>query len=239
MRARFDPAGRTRMSVNSFGARVMVFLNGQLLSQLSWQEGEREALLGEELALGENEVVVIMQVSPRARGREGVAQEPARFPTVALTGLDGEVPITNWEVSMGLAGEARGWTGQDLDVTSWHLIRFGPWRQQGRDLAKLSGIGWYRVPFGLPQPRRWRIPYQVTVSVTGAAAVYLNGHLLGFCPGDGTYTFPAPGEWLTADRENVLALAVFGVTEATGLRRVEIAADRAHMTKRRAVEIRF
>jgi len=239
LRARFDPAGRTRISVNPFGQVALVFLNGRLVPELSGRPEESEALPGEALGLGENELMVIVRTRPRAEGREGVAEKPARFPAVSLIGVDGAVPVTTWEVSVGLAGEALGWTQQECDVSTWHLIRLGPWRQQGRDLAKVSGIGWYRVPFGLPEKRQWRIPYQVTVAVTGAAALYLNGHSLGVCPGDGTYAFPAPGEWLSADRENVLAAAVYGPTDATGLQRVEVAADRAHMSKRRAVEVKF
>ncbi len=239
LRARFDPAGRTRMSVDPRGARLLLFLNGQFVPELSWQDGPREALLGEQLLLGENEVLVLMQVPARARGSEGVAQGATEFPAVAMVGVDGAAPITGWECRVGLIGEARGWTAQDLDVTSWHFIRFGPWRQQGSDLEKVSGIGWYRVPFGLPKPRRWTIPYRVAVTTAGAATVYLNGNLLGFCPGDGVHTFSAPSEWLSYDKDNVLAIAVYGAADDIGLRRVEIAADRTHMTRRRAIEIRF
>ena len=240
LKARFDPAGRTRMAVSAPGGPLMVFVNGQLIPELSGLPGKHQADIIAHLTGGENEVVIILEVPPRARGRAGVAEKALPLPEVQLLGPDGPAPVEGWQVCAGLGGEAKGWTRPGVDTSTWHLLRFGPWREQGGELATVSGVGWYRVPFGLPDARQWQIPYYLTVSLTGSAALYLNGHPLGVCLGDGTYSISLPGDWLNhGDQENVLAAAVYGVADATGLRRVEVAADRDHMTKRRAVEIRF
>jgi hypothetical protein len=107
-------------------------------------------------------------------------------------------------------------------------------------------VGWYRVPFGIPQAGDWRIPYQVKLDVAGAAVLWLDGRPLATCGGDGPalsgvegrYTIPVP-EALVRPGENTLAAAVYGFSDATGLRRVEVAADESRMTKQRALEIRF
>ena len=240
LKARFDPGGRTRMAVSAPGGPLMVFVNGQLMPNLSGPPGNYQADIMAHLTDGENEVVIILNVPPRAKGRAGVAEKALPLPGVQLLGPDSPAPVQGWQVCPGLGGEANGWTQPGLDTSAWHFIRFGPWREQGRELAMVSGVGWYRVPFALPDARQWKIPYHLTVALTGSAALYLNGHPLGVCPGDGTYSIPLPGDWLNhQEQENVLVAAVYGVAGATGLGRVEVAADGDHMTKRRAVEIRF
>ncbi len=240
LKARFDPAGRGRMAVSAPGGPLMVFVNGQLIPELSGAPGKHQADIAAHLAGPDNELVIILEVPPRAKGRAGIAEKAAPLPEVQLLGPDSQAPVQGWQVCAGLGGEAKGWTQPGVDTSTWHFLRFGPWREQGGELAMVSGVGWYRVPFGLPDARQWQIPYQLTVSLTGSAALYLNGHPLGLCPGDGTYSISLPGAWLNhGDQENVLAVAVYGLADATGLRRVVVAADGDHIAKRRAVEIRF
>jgi hypothetical protein len=243
LRARFDPQGRTRLVMDGTTDPVLAFVNGRLVPELSGRAVRREADLRDLLSPGENEIVIVMQSLPGQKGDAAVLAGPCLIPAVSLagegTGSDGSLPLERWEVSVGLAGEFSGWTGLGLDVGDWHFIRFGPWRKQGRELAGVTGVGWYRVPFGLPHPGAWRIPYQLEVDLGGPAALYLNGEGLATCPGGGLYVVPLSEARVRGGDENVLAAAVYGVGPEAGINRVEIAADREHMTKRRKVEIRF
>ena len=239
LRSLFDPAGRTRMTLAESTDPALVFVNNTFVPELSGTAPKREADLSGVLLPGENSTVIVLHLLSRARGREGLYGAAKRLPAVSLGADSAALPLESWEISVGLPGEAAGWQTPGLDLSRWHFIRFGPWRNQGSALADFPGVGWYRVPFGLPRSREWRIPYYLKVSLTGTAALYLNGARLATCRGDGSYRVPLPEAQLSSDQENLLAAAIYGFTEETGLRRVEIEADQEQMTKRRALEIRF
>jgi hypothetical protein len=237
-RSRYDPGGRSRMVVKGSPDPALVFVNGQFIAALSGTAPEREADLSGALVQGENEVVIVLHLLTRPRGLEGALGGPRRLPTVTMVG-DGEpLVLTSWEVSTQLEGEQAGWNRDEHELSDWHFVHFGPWRRQGKELAGAAGVGWYRVPFALPQPGAWRIPYQVKLDITGAAVLWLDGRPLATCGDEGRYTIPVP-EALVRPGENTLAAAVYGFSDATGLRRVEVAADESRMMKQRTLEIRF
>jgi hypothetical protein len=238
LRSRFDPGGRPRMVLKGSRDPALVFCNGEFISDLSGSAAERQADLSGILVQGVNEVVIVLHLLPRTPGAGGILAGPRGLPAVVVVG-DGEpLSLTTWEMSTGLAGELAGWNRQDHNTSDWHFIRFGPWRRQGRELARAAGLGWYRVPFGLPEPGKWQVPYRVTIDLTGAAVLWLNGRPLATCVGDGRYSIPIP-QALVRPGENMLAAIVYGADEATGLRRVEVAADEARMTRATTLEVRF
>jgi hypothetical protein len=239
LRARFDPGGRKRMTIAGSSDPTLVFVNGEYVAELSGSASEREADVSGLLLEGENRVELVVHILPRAPGHVGLRSEVKRLPAVRLTGESGEMVVGNWEAAEGLAGESAGWQGLPVDTRRWHFVRFGPWREQGRDLAEVRGVGWYRVPFGLPRAGEWRIPYRALIDLSGTAAVYLNGALIATCQGNGRYLLPLPSELLVEGGENVLSLAVYGLSPDTGVGRVEVRAEEERMARRRVVEIRF
>ncbi len=126
-----------------------------------------------------------------------------------------------------------------VDVRRWHFIRFGPWREQGRDLMGVRGVGWYRVPFELPRADGWNLHYRLSATLYSGGNVYLNGRLLAACRGEGRYVLPLPGAPLRQGDVNVVALTLYGLGPETGLHRLEVAADGERITRRRVLDIRF
>jgi|GEM_PF-2940011 len=239
LRARFDPSASHLISLRGSTDPALVFLNGQFVPELSGTASQRRADVGARLVPGENQIDIVLHILPRGYGLSGLRGRPKQLPEVALLTDDGSRLLDEWEISDGLAGEAVGWQNPELDLARWHFLRFGPWRAGGGDLAEANGVGWYRLPFGLPSPEAWHIPYRMRVTLTGSAALYLNGVHLATCCGDGAYDLPLPAALLNDGEQNLLAAAVYGPSPNTGLERIEVAADQDHMTQRRALEVRF
>ena len=239
LRTRFLFSGSAEMTISGSADPMLVLVNGQFVPGLSGSGPLRRAEVSSLLRTGENEVEVIAHLLPRGRGLTGLRDDQLRLPEIRLIGQEGEVIPEKWEIGRGLGGEAAGWPGADVDTRRWHFIGFGPWREQGRDLADMWGVGWYRVPFGLPQPGTWDIPYYLSVTLYGAGNLYLNGRRLATCRGDGDYVLPLPTPPLRQGNGSVLTAALYGLGPQTGLHRVEIAADERRMTRRRLLEIRF
>jgi hypothetical protein len=137
---------------------------------------------------------------------------------------------------VGPGGEAADYAGSGVDERRWRYIKLGPWREQGRDLADVTA-GWYRMTFGLPSSDGWTIPYYLDLDLRGAGKVYFNGRPIASVGAGGRYRLPVPST--LAERDNVLALALSGLSPDTGLYSAEIAADESRMTRRRTVQIRF
>jgi hypothetical protein len=156
-----------------------------------------------------------------------------------LVAADSQTVFDTWKLYPGLRGEDAGWASSDADTRRWHLLRFGPWRAQGGEPAATWGVGWYRIPFGLPRPGEWRIPYRLCLTLDGAARLYLNGSPFAACRGAGEYVMPLPHPPLNQDGDNVLAIAAYGTAPETGLHQLEIVADEGRMTRRRVLEIQF
>jgi len=231
LRARFEGRASAKVVISGPSDPALVFVNGQFVPGLSGSAPVRRADITPLLLAGEDNMEIILHLLPR-----GAA---STLPKVTLTGDEGQVIPCKWEFSAGLRGEAAGWEGPGAEVSRWHLLRLGPWREQGREVAEIRGVGWYRVPFALPQPEDWRIPYHLHLAMSGAANLYLNGVHLATCQGDGDYVLPLPTPPLRQGEENVLALALYGLEPQTGLQRLEIAAEEERMGRRRVLGIRF
>jgi hypothetical protein len=238
LRTRFEAAGPAEVVVVGSDDPSIVFLNGEVVAALSGSAAERRANVSDLLQTGENELEILLHLLPRAPGRAGLLGPAKRLPEVMLVGADGQVVLDAWEVSAGLRGEDAGWAAPELDARRWHLLRFGPWRAQGREPAKVWGAAWYRVPFGLPRSDGWHIPYYVRLTLDGTARLYLNGSPMATCRG-GEHILPLPAPPLRESDNNVLAIAAYGLGSETGLHQLEIAADEGRMTRQRVVEIRF
>ena len=238
LRTAFEAAAPVHVSIKGSTDPMLVFVNGKLVSELSGAARERDADITSLVTAGANRLDVLVDVLPRADGAAGL-RGARQLPEIAVSSAQGSVPIPAWQVYSGLSGEADGWTQLDLDTAQWHLLRFGSWRTQGRKLADVTGVGWYRVPFGTPRLGEWRVPYYLTINLQGAAALYLNGSRYAGCNGNGTYRLALSSPPLQTEAENALSAAVYGLTPETGIYAVEIAADRQQMTRRHAVSIKF
>ena len=238
LRSTFEAAGSARLRIAGSTDPALVFINGKLASELSGTAPEREADVAALLTPGANQIEIVLDVIPRASGYAGV-WTANQLPEVSLVGGQGSTPIANWEVCPELAGEADGWTKVDLDVSRWHLLRLGPWRAQGREPSAVAGVGWYRVPFGLPRPEAWRVSYYVNLTLHGSTVLYVNGSRLAGCRGDGSYRVPLSAPPVLEGEESVLAAAVYGLAPGTGLDKLQIAGDREAMTRRHTISIKF
>ncbi len=238
IRASFEAAAPARLSIMGADDARLVFVNGKLVPELSGSGPEREADISALLGSASNRLEIILDLGPRADGLPGIRRNK-QLPQVSITVGGATVALASWEVCSGLAGEQAGWTAADLEVAQWHYIRFGPWRTKGRELSDVAGVGWYRVPFGIARPDEWRVPYYLTLTLHGTAALYLNGNRFAECAGDGKYRLPLPPPPLAVGDNNLLAAAVYGATVETGLDSIEIAADQQQMTRRRTLVIKF
>jgi hypothetical protein len=238
IRAGFEAASPARLSIKGADDAMLVFVNGKPVPGLFGSGPEREADISALLVSGANRLEIILDLGPRADGLPGIRRHK-QLPQVSITAGETAAVLTGWEVCPGLAGEQAGWTGLDLDVAQWHFVRFGPWRTKGRELSDVAGVGWYRVPFGIARPDEWRVPYYLTLTLHGTAALYLNGNRFAECAGDGKYRLPLPAPPLAAGDSNLLAAAVYGATAETGIDSIEIAADQQQMTRRRTLVIKF
>jgi hypothetical protein len=188
---------------------------------------------------GENELEIIVQVLPRALGVNGLHEENDRLPEVRIVTESGAPALTGWQVCPGLAGEAAGFATGELDTTRWHFVRFGPWRERGRELENVWGPGWYRMSFELPKASEWRIPYYVQMDLRGAGKLYAGGRPVATVSGDGKYLLPLSAPPLLPGASNALVAALYGVAPPTGLYELVVAADESKMTRRRNLEVRF
>ncbi len=238
LRASFESGASTRLRISGSTDPALVLINGKPALELSGSAPEREADVAALLTAGPNQIEIILDIMPRKDGFAGL-WEAKRVPEVSLVGAQGSVPIGNWEVCSGPAGEAAGWAKLDLDASQWHLLRLGAWRAQGRELAEMWGVGWYRVAFGLPRAGTWRIPYYLDLGLHGSALLYLNGTRFADCQGDGAYRLPLPAPPLEQGGDNLLAAAVFGLAPEAGLDQAEVTADQQQMTRRRTLSIKF
>jgi hypothetical protein len=238
-RARFRASGPLEATISGSTDPALVFVNGELVVGLSGSAVSRRADITPLLRPDGNEIETVFHLLPRPPGFRGLHGEPPRLPEVVLTGDEGRVDPESWEVAPLLAGEEAGWTGLDVAMRRWHFIRFGPWREQGRDLVGVRGVGWYRLPFELPRSGDWSIHYRLEATLRSAGAVFVNGTRLATCSGEGSYILPLPAPPLRDGAENVVAFALYGLGPQTGLHRMELAADEEQMTRRRLLDIRF
>lgn len=237
LRTRFSAEGATELVVSGSSYPLLVSLNGLRVDALCGTAPAIRADISRILRSGSNELEVIAQIVPRPSGAGGMRDRWARLPDVKLLTPSGEVALTGWEVCSGLDGEAAGYAGSGVDERRWRYIKLGPWREQGRELADVTGVGWYRMTFKLPSGDGWTIPYYLDLDLRGAGEVYFNGRPIAAVEGSGRYRLPIPSS--LAARDNVLALALYGVSPDTGLYSAQVAAEESRMTRRRLVEIRF
>ena len=239
LRARFRGEGYEVLAMSGADAPRLVFINGRFVPELSGPAPEGEARISELVGPGENVIEVVLHRLPNAKGHEGMRSRRRGLSKVALTGERGEMPIDEWQLSAGLGGEAEGWQRPETDLRRWYRIGLGAWSEQRRDLAEVRGVGWYQVPFALPPTGAWRVPYNLTLSLRGTAAVYLNGQRIAICEGDGDCVLPLPPSLLDHGGKNVLSLAVYGFGMDAGLLGARIAADRDGMTRERTLRLGF
>jgi hypothetical protein len=237
LRTHFSAGGAAQMTVTGSGYPLLVSINGKLADALSTYLPESRADISSLIHPGSNLLEIVAPIAPRAPGLSGLTDRNARLPEVRLLTASGETTLTGWEVCPSLAGEAAGYAGPELDERPWHYLRLGPWRDQSRELSEVSGVGWYRMSFRLPKADGWVIPYYLDLDLRGAGRAYFNGRPVASFGQDGKYHLPLPST--LAQENNVLALALYGVSPSTGLYSAQVAADEQSMTKRRAVEIRF
>jgi hypothetical protein len=239
LRSRFDYLGPAEMVLRGSGYPTLVWVNDQFVPALAGEGIERRADISTLLRPGQNDVELVVHILPRRRGLMGIAEEAARMPRVSLLTELGETRLTDWEVCPGLAGDVSGYAATGADTRGWLHVRLGPWRQQGGKLADVWGVGWYNLPFELPRSGLWRIPYYAHLDLRGAGKVYFNGHLVVTVKGDGEYVLPLAEGTTNAGDRNVLAAALYGLSEETGLHAAEVSADERFMTRQRTLEIRF
>ncbi len=237
LRTRFTADGMAQLAFSNSDYPLLVSVNGKLVDALSTYMPDKNADISSLLRPGSNDLEITAYVTPRNPGLGGMRERYARLPEVKLATTAGDVPLSQWEVCPSFRGEAAGYPSADVDERPWHFIRLGAWREQGRDLAEVSGVGWYRMTFELPKPDSWNIPYYLDLNLRGTGKVYLNGTPIAVVRGDGVHHLPVPSSLL--GRANVLAVAVFGAAKDTGLYSAQVAADESRMTRRRNVEIRF
>jgi len=237
-RARLDPGGRTTLALAGASDPTLAYVNGKLVA-FDREAPDREADVSHLLLPGENEIALLVYLLPRAPGLAGLRRPEKRLPRVFFKGEGGELAPETWEVSPGLAGEAAGWPGLKSTTESWNTLRLGPWREQGRRYEDMVGVGWYRVPFGLAKRGAWQIPYQLRITISGRAQLYLNGAKLAALLGSGSYTLPLPNSLLIHGGDNVLVAAVYDPAGKGGLSKVEIASDESRMARTRQLEIVF
>ncbi len=239
LRTRFSAAAPADMVVVGSTDPAIVTLNGRLVPALSGSAPERRADISGFLKPGENEIEILLHLLPRAAGRAGLVPPASRLPEVMVLAGNGQTVLDRWELHPGLRGEKAGWASSDIEARRWHLLRLGPWRAQGGEPAGVWGAAWYRIPFGLPRPEDWQIPYRLSLTLDGTALLYLNGVPFATCRGAGEYLLSLPSPPLRHGDNNLLAVAAYGLTPETGLHRLEIAADEGRMTRRRLLEIHF
>jgi hypothetical protein len=237
LRTHFTAEGAAELAITGSAYPLVVSVNGKLADALSTYTPDRRADISSFVRPGSNDLEIVAYVLPRSLGAKGIREPYARLPEVKLGSPAGEIALSEWEVCAWLRGEAAGYPGSDVDERRWHFITLGAWREQGRELADVWGVGWYRMTFKLPMPDGWSIPYYLDLDLRGAGKVYFDGRPIAAPQGDGSYHLPVPSS--VTGRDNVLALAVYGVGADTGLYSAQVAADESRMTRRRNVEIRF
>lgn len=239
LRAHFRAAAPAQMLILGSTDPAIVSINGHPVPALSGSSPERRADIVSLLRPGENEIEVLLHILPRAPGRAGLSGPGNRLPEVMLISGHSQTVLDTWELHPGLRGERAGWASLDLDTRRWHLLRLGPWRAQGGEQAEVWGAAWYRIPFALPRPDDWQIPYRLSLTLDGGALLHLNGVPFATCRGAGEYVLPLPAPPLKQGGDNLLAVAAYGLTPETGVHRVDISADEGRMTRRRLLDIRF
>jgi hypothetical protein len=239
LRTRFDPGGRSTLSLSGAKDPTVVLVNDKLVEFADPAAPDREADLLPYLLPGENTLEIIVHLPPRRLGVAGLRGPTTQLPAVKLRGLADEVRFDAWEVATGLGGEAAGWAALALPADGWSRIRLAPWREQGKRLADVVGVGWYRIPFSLPPLDGWEATYQLQVKVIGSGELYLNGERVAVIPTSGTYRLPLPASPLVADEDNVLAVALCDPSGKAGLQDVTVLMDPAQMACEREIEIRF
>jgi hypothetical protein len=238
LRTRVDPAGRARLRVTGASDPLLVLVNGKPVS-FDTTGPDREADVAALLIPGENEVSALVQLLPREAGVAGLRSLGKRLPVLSFQGETGELRPGQWEAARGLAGETARWTGAAVPAELGSLVRLGPWREQGRRYQEVTGAGWYRIPFALAKPDGWEITYELRLTLTGNAQVYVNGAKLAAGLSTGSHVVPLPTSLLAAGGENLLAVALYDPAGNPGLDKVEIVAVPEEMTRRRELEIRF
>ncbi len=239
LRTSFTAPGAAKLLVRGSRYAALVSINGTLVPALSGDVLPRQADISSFLRAGLNDIEVMLDIAPRMTGLAGLNDHAARLPEVLLVTDLGTAALEDWQVCPGLAGEAAGYPGYEVDTRRWHYLRFGPWRERGKDLAGIWGVGWYRMSLDLPDPGDWTIPYYARVELVGGGKLYWNGDPLATVQGDGTYVLPILAPRAPGERSNVLAAALYGLTPQTGLYAAEVTADEDLMTRRRTLEIRF
>ena len=238
LRTHLDPEGRTTLKLVGASDPTFVYVNGKLVI-FDNDRPDREADVSSLLVSGENEIFLLVHLLPRVPGLSGLRRQERRLPSILLKGEKGDLTPDAWELSPGLAGEAAGWTAAKLPTDSWNSVHLGPWSEQGRRFEGMTGVGWYRVPFGLAPKDGWQIPYQLRLTVSGHAQLYLNGEKLATLLGSGSYSLSLPDSRLVHGGDNVLVLAVCDPAGKGGLDKIEITSDESRMTRARQLEVTF
>jgi hypothetical protein len=239
LRGEFQAEGRAEVSIASSTDPALVFVNGEFVTGLSGSGASRRADITPLMAPGGNEISLVIQIAPRELGLSGLHHTGPLLPTVVISGDEGEIQPESWDVRTLLAGEREGWMRQSYDHDDWHFIRFGPWREQGSDLAGVRGVGWYRAPFDLPEPGAWNLRYRLGLTLQSAGVVYLNGSRLATCDGEGRYVLPLTEPPLRGGDTNTAALALYGLAPQTGLHRLDVTADLGQLTRNHVLRVQF
>jgi hypothetical protein len=239
LRSRFSAEATAELWVLGSRYPMLVSVNGKRVPTLEGEGADRRADISGLLVPGLNELEMVVEVLPRKAGYAGLVDETAAMPEVRLATGGVDLPLGGWTVCPGLAGEAAGYAANDTNTRDWHFIKFGPWQKQGQDLENVSGVGWYRMSFALPESEEWTIPYYARLDLKGEGKLYYNDRPLALVGGDGSYVLPISMPLAPEGTENVLAAALYGFSPETGLYSAEIAADEGLMTKRRTLDVRF
>ncbi len=237
LKSEFTAERPAELRVTESAYPLLTSINGKLVEGLSVYGGDRSADVSSFLRGGSNEIAIVGYVLPRDAGLKGMREVNRRLPEVKIATPSGAIAPSPWQLCPSLRGELAGWGSRNVAEGPWHFIRLGAWREQGSALADVKGVGWYRMAFGLAQADGWSIPYYLDFDLRGGGKVYFNGLPIGAAQEDGAYHLPVPSS--VAERDNILAIAVYGSAADTGLYSANVEADESKMTRRRTVEIRF
>jgi len=133
LHTRFGASGAAELVLADSRYPLLVTLNGRFLPELSGDLLSKRLDVTDLLQAGYNDLDILVHLLPREPGLPGLQDRAARLPRVILITDGREVPLTEWQVCAELAGEAAGFAASEADTRSWHYLRFGPWREQGRD----------------------------------------------------------------------------------------------------------
>ena len=241
----FEGSAKGGRSHQTVGDPAMVFINGKYVAEASGWHGRKFALAAADyLRSGKNTIEVILEKIGRPCGAGGWGMsEPKGLAAVSLVGPP-EDPWTkvldNWQLSVGLEGQQRGYHRPDFDDSAWPLAKMGDWKKWIPGCETFDGIGWYRVEFDSRVPPDWTIPLKLCLKVNTDALIYLNGRIVGRYNGIGWQReFYLPDCWLNPRGKNVIALAVRNTGQVGGLSEIAVRPYAEFGVQRHQIAIRF